>query len=422
MKSFIIDVDTVTFMGQSGSSVPKAEESPTKISQGTPAHLNFGSQGSGGEPPSKTAADRAVEEAREDKGEGRAPPRLQMNADGSTTLPEVHADTLGTDTIRRLIRDLVTANVPASSTAPIIFAVRERDVNLELADESDLHFIYNGLVREAGKSRFEEHMSQMIDPRSPATRDPSTSAIVAGDKPTAAADGTPATGTSSMNLIAAAPITAIQKPTAPRSAAPPAEPSPNPITAAAITSVGKATTGNLSASTNAAASLRPSTKPATGTVGGSLTATASPEVVDDELGSDYFPNNGDVLGLLDNDVSGSQLANTASSSKSARVLDFSPAGVKGTVFPSTLGTDVPVKKRGRPRRAANGSNAGISRKRKQPDVGAKVDDAPMAKKPKVAHPAPPARMTRSKAPPPAPKPSRSPGTGKPGWRYATDSD
>ncbi|KAJ7690601.1 hypothetical protein B0H16DRAFT_1486898 [Mycena metata] len=359
---------------------------------------------------------------------GRAPPSLQMNADGGTTLPEVHADTPGTDTIRRLIRDLVTANLPASSTAPITFAVGERDVDLEVVDDSDLHFIYNGLVREAGKSKFWEQMSQMIDLRSPATRDPSTSATAAGDKPTVA-DKRPATGTSSMNLIAAAPTTAIEKPTATPlgSSSSGAQPT-NPISAAALTSVGKATTGNLSANTNAAATVD---KPATGTVGSSSTDPPFPDIFDDELASD-FPDIDDV-GLLDNDVPGSQLARTASSSKSAHTFDFSPVGVKGTVVPSTPSGDVvppsplssiadddirdhevPVKKRGRPRKAANGSNTGISRKRKQPDVGAKVDDTPIAKKPKVAPPAPPARTTRSKAPPPAPKPARSPGTGKPG--------
>ncbi|KAJ7040904.1 hypothetical protein C8F04DRAFT_1177509 [Mycena alexandri] len=169
---------------------------------------------------------------------GRALPSLQMNADGGTTLPEVHTDTLGTDTIRRLIRDLVTANLPASLTVPITFAVGERDVDLE-----------NGLVREAGKSNFWEQMSQMVDLGSPATRDPSTSATAAGDKP------------------------------------------------------------------------------ATGAVGSSSAATASPDVLEDELASDGS-------GLLDNDVLGSQPASTASSSKSAHALDFSPAGVKGTVVPS----------------------------------------------------------------------------------------
>ncbi|KAJ7798946.1 hypothetical protein B0H14DRAFT_2617510 [Mycena olivaceomarginata] len=77
VKHFIIDVDTVTFVGQPGSSAPKAEESPNKISQGTPARLKFtgffGSQGSADQPPSKkrkTADDRAAEEAQEDKEEG----------------------------------------------------------------------------------------------------------------------------------------------------------------------------------------------------------------------------------------------------------------------------------------------------------------------------------------------------------------
>ncbi|KAJ7691662.1 hypothetical protein B0H14DRAFT_3531768 [Mycena olivaceomarginata] len=77
IKHFIIDVDTVTFLGQpAGSTAPKAEESPTKISQGTPARLKFtgffGSQGSTDEWASKkrkTADDRAAEEA-DDKGEG----------------------------------------------------------------------------------------------------------------------------------------------------------------------------------------------------------------------------------------------------------------------------------------------------------------------------------------------------------------
>ncbi|KAJ7169785.1 hypothetical protein C8R46DRAFT_1217449 [Mycena filopes] len=77
VKHFIVDVDTVVFLGQPGPTAPKAEESPTKISQGTPASLKFtgffGSQGSTDEPASKkrkTADDRAAEEAQDDKGEG----------------------------------------------------------------------------------------------------------------------------------------------------------------------------------------------------------------------------------------------------------------------------------------------------------------------------------------------------------------
>ncbi|KAJ7266159.1 hypothetical protein C8J57DRAFT_1511087 [Mycena rebaudengoi] len=80
VKHFIMDVDTVTFLGQpAGAAAPKAEESPKKIATGTPAQLKFtgffGSQGSNAqseEPSSKkrkTSDDRAVEEAL-DKGEG----------------------------------------------------------------------------------------------------------------------------------------------------------------------------------------------------------------------------------------------------------------------------------------------------------------------------------------------------------------
>ncbi|KAJ7233377.1 hypothetical protein C8J57DRAFT_1532514 [Mycena rebaudengoi] len=77
VKHFIVDVDTVTFHG--GSTAPKAEQSPAKIVNGTPARLKFtgffGSQGSdthSDEPAQKkrkTADDRAQEEAN-DKGEG----------------------------------------------------------------------------------------------------------------------------------------------------------------------------------------------------------------------------------------------------------------------------------------------------------------------------------------------------------------
>ncbi|KAJ7724351.1 hypothetical protein B0H14DRAFT_2641569 [Mycena olivaceomarginata] len=61
VKYFLIDVETVTFLGQaSGATVPRAEESPTKITDGTPAKLKFtgffggdGCPAKGGEPPSK---------------------------------------------------------------------------------------------------------------------------------------------------------------------------------------------------------------------------------------------------------------------------------------------------------------------------------------------------------------------------------
>ncbi|KAJ6492601.1 hypothetical protein DFH09DRAFT_1338303 [Mycena vulgaris] len=80
IKHFIIDVESVTFLGKAaGSAVPKAEESPTRIAAGTPARLKFtgffGSQGSdaNSEQPiskkRKTADDRAADEA-DDKGEG----------------------------------------------------------------------------------------------------------------------------------------------------------------------------------------------------------------------------------------------------------------------------------------------------------------------------------------------------------------
>ncbi|KAJ6543003.1 hypothetical protein B0H19DRAFT_1239177 [Mycena capillaripes] len=76
-QHFVIDIDNVTFLGpQGGSTAPKAEESPTKIAQVTPARLKFtgfGSQGSSWEEPAqkkrKTTDDRTLEEA-DAKGEG----------------------------------------------------------------------------------------------------------------------------------------------------------------------------------------------------------------------------------------------------------------------------------------------------------------------------------------------------------------
>ncbi|KAJ7356520.1 hypothetical protein DFH08DRAFT_802557 [Mycena albidolilacea] len=79
VKYFLIDVETVTFLGQaSGATVPRAEESPTEITDGTPAKLKFTgffsgdrSPAKGGEPPSKkhkTVADEKVPV--DDKGEG----------------------------------------------------------------------------------------------------------------------------------------------------------------------------------------------------------------------------------------------------------------------------------------------------------------------------------------------------------------
>ncbi|KAJ7811490.1 hypothetical protein B0H14DRAFT_2606530 [Mycena olivaceomarginata] len=79
VKYFLIDVETVTFLGQaSGATVPRAEENPTKITDGTPAKLKFtgffsgdGSPAKGGEPPSKKRKTVADEEAPADaKGEG----------------------------------------------------------------------------------------------------------------------------------------------------------------------------------------------------------------------------------------------------------------------------------------------------------------------------------------------------------------
>ncbi|KAJ7692703.1 hypothetical protein B0H17DRAFT_1200287 [Mycena rosella] len=74
VKQFIIDIHSVTFLGQAAASVPKAEETT-----GTPACLKltgfFGSQGSDSnseEPPTKkqkSADDTAAQEV-EDKGEG----------------------------------------------------------------------------------------------------------------------------------------------------------------------------------------------------------------------------------------------------------------------------------------------------------------------------------------------------------------
>ncbi|KAJ7086409.1 hypothetical protein B0H15DRAFT_986551 [Mycena belliarum] len=87
VKHFIIDVDSVTFLGPAGLTAPKAEESPKKISDGTPARLKFtgffGSQGQAdsGEPPSKkrkSGDDRAVDETEvQDKGEGPSNGRRQ---------------------------------------------------------------------------------------------------------------------------------------------------------------------------------------------------------------------------------------------------------------------------------------------------------------------------------------------------------
>ncbi|KAF7372299.1 hypothetical protein MVEN_00090000 [Mycena venus] len=79
VKYFIVDVDTVTFLGQpAGSTAPKAEESPTKISNGTPANLKFtgffGNSSKSEEPvpkKRKTSDDRAAEEVQaDDKEEG----------------------------------------------------------------------------------------------------------------------------------------------------------------------------------------------------------------------------------------------------------------------------------------------------------------------------------------------------------------
>ncbi|KAJ7663522.1 hypothetical protein B0H17DRAFT_1144014 [Mycena rosella] len=87
VKEFIVDVDTMTFLGQpAGSTAPKAEESSAKIAQGTPARLKFtgfvGNQGSdtkSDQPASKKhkmVDDRAQEEA-DDKEEGSSNGRLR---------------------------------------------------------------------------------------------------------------------------------------------------------------------------------------------------------------------------------------------------------------------------------------------------------------------------------------------------------
>ncbi|KAJ7933665.1 hypothetical protein B0H13DRAFT_1855907 [Mycena leptocephala] len=79
VKHFIVDLEKVTFLGQSATA-PRAEESPKKIvNTGTPARLKFTGFFGGQETESKsegpsskkrkTADDRAVEES-EDKGEG----------------------------------------------------------------------------------------------------------------------------------------------------------------------------------------------------------------------------------------------------------------------------------------------------------------------------------------------------------------
>ncbi|KAJ7707261.1 hypothetical protein B0H14DRAFT_3643653 [Mycena olivaceomarginata] len=86
VKYFLIDVETVTFLGQaSGATVPRAEESPTKIADGTPAKHKFagffsgdGSPAKGGEPPSKKRKTVADEEApADDKGEGSSSGRTR---------------------------------------------------------------------------------------------------------------------------------------------------------------------------------------------------------------------------------------------------------------------------------------------------------------------------------------------------------
>ncbi|KAJ7794413.1 hypothetical protein B0H14DRAFT_3497007 [Mycena olivaceomarginata] len=83
---FLIDVETVTFLDQaSGATVPRAEESPTKIADGTPAKLKFtgffggdGSPARAGEPPAKKRKTVADEEApADDKGEGSSSGRTR---------------------------------------------------------------------------------------------------------------------------------------------------------------------------------------------------------------------------------------------------------------------------------------------------------------------------------------------------------
>ncbi|KAJ7806596.1 hypothetical protein B0H14DRAFT_3483973 [Mycena olivaceomarginata] len=75
---FLIDVETVTILSQlSGATVPRAEESPPKIADSTPAKLKFtgffsgdGSPAKGGDPPSKKRKTVADKEApADDKGE-----------------------------------------------------------------------------------------------------------------------------------------------------------------------------------------------------------------------------------------------------------------------------------------------------------------------------------------------------------------
>ncbi|KAJ7198416.1 hypothetical protein B0H12DRAFT_1244851 [Mycena haematopus] len=86
VKHFIIDIDSVVFLGQpAGSTAPKAEESPTKIANGTPARLKFtgffGGDTKSEEPAQKkrkTADDRALKEG-DDKGEGSSNGRTRHN-------------------------------------------------------------------------------------------------------------------------------------------------------------------------------------------------------------------------------------------------------------------------------------------------------------------------------------------------------